>query len=191
MLTLVSYLYGSPFCIDTRADTTYDSASGEPSRAKVLLLLLGFPFPYGKGLGVRFLKGISKGQSVSRLMLSIAKKLRRGMTPEEQRFWREVRGNRLDGLHFRRQQIIGRYVVDFFCEAADLAVELDGAGHILSVEEDKLRDHELGRRGIEVMRIPNQELSDDLDAVLRRIAHCAQLRISDRHSGSPPRTGRG
>jgi len=151
-----------------------------------------FPFPNGKGKGVRsFLKGISKGQAVSPPMLTIAKKLRREMTPEEHRLWSAVRGNRLNGLHFRRQQIIGSYVVDFFCEAADLVVELDGAGHLLSIEEDKIRDQELGRRGIEVMRIPNQDLRDDLHAVISRIGKYAQSRISGRLSGSPSRTGRG
>jgi very-short-patch-repair endonuclease len=150
-----------------------------------------FLFSYEKGLGVGFLKGVSKGQSVSPLMLSIARKLRRYMTPEEQLFWNAVRGNRLAGLHFRRQQITGNYVVDFFCEAADLVVELDGAGHLFSVEEDKTRDQELGRRGIEVLRILNQDLRDDSDGVFRRIAKHARSRISRSHSGSPSRTGRG
>ena len=111
-------------------------------------------------------------------MLSIAKKLRRDLTPEEHRLWSEVRGNRLAGLHFRRQQVIGGYVVDFFCEAANLAIELDGAGHLLCVEDDRLRDHELGRRGIDVMRILNQEFPDDLHGVLKRIAGRAHARMS-------------
>jgi very-short-patch-repair endonuclease len=111
-------------------------------------------------------------------MLFAAKKLRREITPEESRLWNEVRSNRLDGLHFRRQQIIGSYVVDFYCEAADLVIELDGAGHLLSVAEDKARDEELRARGIEVMRIANYEVRDNLDAVLKRIGDRARVRMN-------------
>jgi len=119
------------------------------------------------------LKGISKGQPVSPAMVSIAKKLRRDMTPEERLLWNEVRGNRVRGLHFRRQQIIGTYVFDFFCETANLAIELDGAGHLLSVEEDALRDKNLRARGIEVIRIANHEVRNSLAAVVMRISDFA------------------
>lgn len=110
-------------------------------------------------------------------MLFAAKKLCRDMTPEERQLWNEVRNNRSDGLHFRRQQIIGSYIVDFYCEAADLVIELDGFGHLLSVAGDKARDEELRGRGIEVMRIANGEVRANFDAVLKRIGDCARARM--------------
>jgi very-short-patch-repair endonuclease len=112
-------------------------------------------------------------------MLSVAKKLRREMTAEERLFWDAVRGNRLAGLHFRRQQIIGSYVVDFYCEAANLAIELDGTGHLLSVEEDAFRDKQLRARGIDVIRVPNYEVRNNLDVALKGIAEVARSRRKD------------
>jgi len=135
------------------------------------------------------LKGISKGQSVAPGMLENAKKLRRQMTPEEQLLWRALRGNRLNGIHFRRQQIIGGYIVDFFCEAADLVIEVDGEFHSDTKAQDKIRDAELGKRGICVLRFENHELRHGLENVSRRIADRTRIRTAA--SGSPSRTGRG
>src|SRR5258707_1243130 len=53
----------------------------------------------------------------------------RKMTPAERRLWKALRRNALDGLHFRRQQVIEGYIADFYCDAAKLAIELDGAVH--------------------------------------------------------------
>jgi very-short-patch-repair endonuclease len=61
--------------------------------------------------------------------LDQAKALRRRMTPEERTLWHRLRTNKLDGLHFRRQHAIEGYVVDFYCSAAQLAIELDGPAH--------------------------------------------------------------
>ena len=58
-----------------------------------------------------------------------ARAARRQMTPPEVIVWQGVRGGRLDGLRFRRQHPIGLYVLDFYCAAARLAVEIDGMGH--------------------------------------------------------------
>jgi very-short-patch-repair endonuclease len=69
---------------------------------------------------------ITSGQSVHSDKLAFAKRLRREMTPAERRLWKALRGNALDGFHFRRQQVIEGYVADFYCDAAKLAIELDG-----------------------------------------------------------------
>ena len=58
-------------------------------------------------------KNIVRGQSVSFEMLERAKKLRREMTPAEKILWKELRTNKLNGLHFRRQQIVHGYFADF------------------------------------------------------------------------------
>ena len=68
-------------------------------------------------------KNIVTGQKVNRSKVQYAKELRRNMTEEEKILWRHLRANRLHGFHFRRQQIIGKFIVDFYCHAAGLVVE--------------------------------------------------------------------
>jgi very-short-patch-repair endonuclease len=58
-----------------------------------------------------------------------ARYLRQNMTVTERRLWLKLRGRQLDGWKFRRQHPIGEYVVDFYCPAARLVIELDGASH--------------------------------------------------------------
>jgi len=61
------------------------------------------------------------------------------MTPAEKILWKELRTNRL-GVHFRRQQIIQGFIVDFYCHRAGLVVEVDGDVHDLQTEEDERRE---------------------------------------------------
>jgi very-short-patch-repair endonuclease len=111
--------------------------------------------------------GIVQGQPVSPRKLAFAKQLRREMTTEERMLWDRVRRNRLNGIHFRRQQVIAGYIVDFYCDAARFAIELDGGGH--AVDDDAVRDRELSRVGVRVLRIKNRNLREDLELVLERI----------------------
>jgi very-short-patch-repair endonuclease len=75
----------------------------------------------------------------------------------------------LSGLHFRRQQIIDRFIVDFYCHQHALIVELDGGIHDLQKEFDAEREAYLIARGFRVIRFTNQEISKDLPAVLEKI----------------------
>ncbi|MGH7000341.1 MAG: endonuclease domain-containing protein [Stellaceae bacterium] len=59
----------------------------------------------------------------------VARKLRQTPTDAELRLWSHLRRKQLDGIRFRRQQPIGRYVVDFFCPEAHLIIEVDGGQH--------------------------------------------------------------
>jgi len=59
----------------------------------------------------------------------LATQMRREMTASENLLWQHLRANRLDGLHFRRQQVVDGFMVDFYCHAARLVVEVDGAVH--------------------------------------------------------------
>jgi very-short-patch-repair endonuclease len=103
--------------------------------------------------------------------------MRREMTPAERELWRELRGNRLNGLHFRRQQPIGKYIVDFYCERARLAVELDSQAHDMRARLDRQRDRELAMAGVKVLRIPNEKVFQDVELVARWIADEARKRI--------------
>ncbi len=67
------------------------------------------------------------GQRVDPAKVSQAKLLRGRMTPAERRLWQAIRNKLLRGLHFRRQQIVSGFIVDFYCHSAALAVEVERA----------------------------------------------------------------
>ena len=97
-----------------------------------------------------------------------AKELRKRMTPEERIIWRELRGNRL-GAHFRRQQTLAPYIVDFYCHAARLVVEIDGSPHREQQGYDGMRDEYFRGHGILVIRLSNGSVQDDSASVIAAI----------------------
>jgi very-short-patch-repair endonuclease len=100
-----------------------------------------------------------------------AKKLRANTTPHERIFWRALKELPLEGTHFRRQAPIGPYVVDFFCPAKRLIIELDGGHHNedQAAKRDDERQRWLEGEGYRVVRFWNSEIMGDLNAVLERI----------------------
>jgi len=115
-------------------------------------------------------RNIVIGQSVEAVKVERARQLRKEMTPEEKLLWQHLRGGRLQGLHFRRQQVIDGFIVDFYCHAAGLVVEVDGPIHETQSDYDVERDRVLSGRGLGVVRLRNEEVIGDLAAVLNRIA---------------------
>lgn len=99
-------------------------------------------------------KNIIPGQKVAKEKLQRAKELRREMTPAEKILWEELRANKL-GVHFRRQQVIAGFIVDFYCHKAALVVEADGNIHDLQKEEDERREKVLSELGLKVVRFGN------------------------------------
>ncbi len=87
---------------------------------------------------------------------SFARGMRRRMTDPEYRLWRALKAHRLEGLGFRRQVPIGRYVADFFCPAARLVVEVDGGRHFTDAIEaaDAVRTEWLNEAGYQVRASP-------------------------------------
>ena len=114
-------------------------------------------------------RNIVIGQKVDQAKVERAKELRKNLTPEERILWQRLRANRLDGWHFRRQQVIDGFIVDFYCHKAGLVVELDGPIHDGQVDYDIERDNALETRGLRVLRIRNKEVHQDLERVLARI----------------------
>jgi very-short-patch-repair endonuclease len=115
-------------------------------------------------------RNIVIGQKVDPAKVKRARQFRRQMTEEERLLWQQLRANRLDGFHFRRQQVIGGFIVDFYCHAAGLVVEVDGEVHQKRAEYDAERDRHLSARGLRVLRVRNREVREDLPDVLTRIA---------------------
>ncbi|AQR60807.1 hypothetical protein BZG35_03415 [Brevundimonas sp. LM2] len=108
-----------------------------------------------------------------------ARSFRRRLTPPEARLWIRLKGNRLGGLGFRKQHPIGPYILDFYCAAAKLAVEVDGASHATDerAAHDERRTVWLGGRAIRVIRITARAVKDELDGVLEFIWREAEARL--------------
>src|SRR5262245_27318465 len=102
-------------------------------------------------------KNIIPGQKVTKEKLQRSHQLRRDMTPAEKILWQELRANKL-GIHFRRQQVIAGFIVDFYCHKADLVIEVDGDIHDLHKEEDALREKALKELGLNVIRFRNEDV---------------------------------
>ena len=90
------------------------------------------------------------------------------MTPAEKLLWQELRADKL-GVHFRRQQVIAGFIVDFYCHKAALVIEVDGDIHDLQQEEDAKREKALGEMGLRIIRFRNNEVLKNLSAVVRKI----------------------
>ncbi|HET8626181.1 MAG TPA: endonuclease domain-containing protein [Thermomicrobiales bacterium] len=107
-----------------------------------------------------------------------AKDLRQRLTPTEQALWRALQRRQVRGLKFRCQHPVGPYVLDFYCPACKLAVEVDGDVHDEQEEQDEARTRHLEGYGYRVLRFRNEEVLTNLDVVLEQIAEAAL--------GSPP-----
>ena len=98
-----------------------------------------------------------------------ARFLRRTMNNTEFRVWCRLRGRKLDGFKFRRQHPIGEYVVDFYCPAARLVVEIDGPGHDFTEAYDNRKDTWLFAEGYHVLRFSVSLVDEGVDSVAATI----------------------
>ncbi len=99
-----------------------------------------------------------------------ARQLRRDMSLPEVMLWRLLK-NRGAGARIRRQHPIGRYVLDFYCPEARLAIEIDGIGHDMGdrPQRDESRDAWLAEQGVRVVRIPAADVLKDPELVAEAI----------------------
>ena len=105
-----------------------------------------------------------------------ARRLRRQMTLPEVLLWQQLR-TRPGGFKFRHQHPVGPYVLDFFCHAARLAVEVDGVSHEMgnNPARDERRDRWLAELGILTFRVTASDVLGELEAVVRMVMHlCAE-----------------
>ena len=109
-------------------------------------------------------------------LLQAAHELRQPQTPAEQKLWSRLRNHQLEGLKFRRQHPIDRFIIDFYCAEAKLCIEIDGDSHAEQIEYDQARTEYLNERGYTVIRFTNREVFNQCEAVLQRIAdECNRL----------------
>nr|WP_245395604.1 DUF559 domain-containing protein [Anthocerotibacter panamensis] len=161
--------YGSLFTPRQLVALTTFSDLVLEAREKVLEALTPSPSP-SEGEGDK--RGMEwHPEPVPESLLVAARKLRKNMTDAEQLLWSCLRGKQLEGYRFRRQHPIDRFVLDFYCPAVKLAIELDGSQH--GSPEGKARDAErtawLNAQGIRVIRFWNAQVFKNLEGVLQEI----------------------
>ena len=117
---------------------------------------------------------------------NLARKLRGNQTDAEQRLWYHLRAGRLGGYKFRRQYEFPPYVVDIYCVAVKLAIELDGSQH--RYEVDAARTKYLRTQGVEVVRFWDNDVLSNTDVVLESIVALLQRRTL---TPNPSPDGRG
>lgn len=98
-----------------------------------------------------------------------SRELRTDMTPSERKLWRHLRSREAGGYKFRRQHVVGHFIVDFCCPAARLVVELDGESHLGREKHDVRRQGLLEAEGLKVLRFWDTEVHEQLDAVVEAI----------------------
>ncbi len=101
-------------------------------------------------------------------------KLRKNLTPAEAALWNLLKGSNIDGRKFRRQYGVGKYVLDFYCPAEKLAVELDGDGHfsVADVHYDNERRRFVEEFGIRIIRFDNDVVFKFPEVVIDRVRSC-------------------
>ena len=138
--------------------------------------------------------------------LKRARKLRSEMSLPETILWRELK-KRHSRFKYRRQHPAGRYILDFYCAAAKLAIEVDGHSHDghVAAKADATRGHFLRSQGVATLRVPVSAVLGNLEgAVLRIVEVCGErvaklaerrgrgtMRVPLHHpaNGPPPRAG--
>ena len=136
-----------------------------------------FPPPSGEGQG----GGLNMKPRTPPDLLEKARALRSNPTDAEKALWKHLRNRQVEGRRFRRQVPIGRYIVDFVCEAERLIVDVDGGQHA-EPDADTRRTAYLNTRGYSVLRFRNDEVLANMEGVLERIAQGSDVP----HPGPPP-----
>ena len=123
---------------------------------------------------------------------SFARQMRRQPTEAEKRLWRHLSNSQLGDHKFRRQSVIGSFIVDFCCPKTGLIIEVDGGTHV-DEDADRIRSQALEQMGYFVIRFTNQDAIQIIQGVLARILEAA-ARLPERRytpTPTPPLQGRG
>ncbi|MFQ6083141.1 MAG: endonuclease domain-containing protein [Candidatus Aminicenantia bacterium] len=102
-------------------------------------------------------------------LIKLAKNLRKRSTDAERLLWKHLRARQLEGLKFRRQQPVGKYILDFVCFEKGIVIEVDGGQHAVEKEKDNERNIWVERQGFKVLRFWNNEVLTNIEGVLEVI----------------------
>ncbi len=116
----------------------------------------------------------SKHKNIPKYITEYAREMRRNPTEAEKRLWEKLSNKQLDGIKFRRQFPINRYIADFYCHSAKLVIEIDGKIHDTQKEYDEKRTKFIEAQGIKVVRFTNDEVIQNIELVLTKIKSLIQ-----------------
>ena len=107
-----------------------------------------------------------------------SRELRKNMTDAELLLWSRLRKKQVKGVQFYRQKPLGNYIVDFYCPAANLIVEVDGGQHYTDEgkTKDRERDNYLASLDLKVLRFSNSDVLKEIAAVLQMILGNVEVR---------------
>src|SRR5438477_4927561 len=109
---------------------------------------------------------------------SSARRLRQNRTEAERALWARLRRKQLDGVRFRQQVPLGRYVVDFLCFERRLIIEVDGGQHALAMPADRARAAWLEERGFRLIRFWNHDVLKNMDGVIESVLKALRASVS-------------
>ncbi len=109
------------------------------------------------------------GQKVKPEKVKFSKRLRAKMTKAEALLWEKLRKSQLEGIHFRRQQILFGFIADFYSHSKRLVIEVDGEIHKKQIQKDKERQLVFEQNGLRVIRFTNQEVEFEIEKVIQAI----------------------
>jgi len=116
---------------------------------------------------------VKTSPEIKRKMVETARQFRKEPTRSEYILWQALRGKKLNGIKFRRQQPIGNFVVDFYNSVYRLVVEVDGSVHNKQLELDRSRQDTLEQLGLNVLRVRAEDVEKNLPFVLAQI--CSKI----------------
>jgi isoleucyl-tRNA synthetase/very-short-patch-repair endonuclease len=121
----------------------------------------------GEGLHLSPSPLVGEGGVRGKDLTHLAQNLRKNKTEAELKLWNILRNRQVDNCKFRRQEQIGRYIVDFVCFEKMLVIEVDGGGH--SEDENLIKDREktafIEAQGYRVIRFWNNEVLENINVV--------------------------
>ena len=118
-------------------------------------------------------------------MTEVARQLRKTATPSEDILWKALRGRKLEGRKFRRQQQLGPFVVDFFCAQERLVLEVDGGVHNSQSNLDSERQRLIESLGLRFLRVSAREVEEDLEESLRKVRESFRVEHHPQPPGPP------
>jgi very-short-patch-repair endonuclease len=109
----------------------------------------------------------------SRNIFTKARELRKNMTSAEKKLWSVLKNRKEFKLKFRRQHPFDIFILDFYCHEIKLAIEVDGEIHLNKeiLEHDDGREYEIEKFGINILRLTNKEVFEEIESVKNRILH--------------------
>ncbi|MDO9578005.1 MAG: DUF559 domain-containing protein, partial [Candidatus Cloacimonadales bacterium] len=111
-----------------------------------------------------------------------ARELRQAGNLAEVLFWKQVRNGNFLSLDFHRQKIIGNYIVDFYCPALQLVVEIDGSSHNDKIEYDKEREDSLKALELNIIHFSDLDVKQNLNSVMERLKEYCEKLVNTQNS---------